>query len=182
MAEGRRRLDLEAAARAMFLEVFGGRVLPFRHGCRHRLRRYLRRTQAGRAPTATVDLMIASVVRSQNASVVTRDISGFEGCGPHAHQSVGCDMTNHAYHIPFRRYLYSRRALPSGARRTARTSSSTRRRAGLPRRHGPSLCARASRGGTSQFSHRRLSEAACRAFSSRRKSKFSHFLAKRAEP
>jgi hypothetical protein len=29
MAEGRRRLDLEAAARAMFLEDFEGRVLPF---------------------------------------------------------------------------------------------------------------------------------------------------------
>ena len=81
LPEGRRRLDLEAAARAMFLEVFEGRVLPFRHGCRHRLRRYLRRPQAGRAPTATIDLMIASVVRSQNATVVTRDISGFEGCG-----------------------------------------------------------------------------------------------------
>src|SRR3984893_13875585 len=29
MPEGRRRLDLEAAARAMFLEDFEGRVLPF---------------------------------------------------------------------------------------------------------------------------------------------------------
>jgi predicted nucleic acid-binding protein len=38
------------------------------------------RRRAGR-PTATVDLMIASVARSHNASVVTRDISGFEGCG-----------------------------------------------------------------------------------------------------
>ena len=44
-----------------------------------------------------------------------------------------------------------RAVLRSGARRTACISSSTRR---PPRRHRPSRCARASRGGASQFSHR----------------------------
>jgi predicted nucleic acid-binding protein len=38
------------------------------------------RWRAGR-PTGTVDLLIASVARSHHASVVTRDVSGFEGCG-----------------------------------------------------------------------------------------------------
>jgi toxin FitB len=81
MAEGRRRLDLEAAARAMFLEDFEGRVLPFDMDAAIAYADiFAARRRAGR-PTATVDLMIASVARSHNASVVTRDISGFEGCG-----------------------------------------------------------------------------------------------------
>src|SRR5271157_3168510 len=81
MAACRRRLDLEAAARAMFLEDFEGRVLPFDMDAAIAYADiFAARRRAGR-PTATVDLMIASVARSHNASVVTRDISGFEGCG-----------------------------------------------------------------------------------------------------
>jgi predicted nucleic acid-binding protein len=49
MPESRRRSDLEAAARAMFMEDFEGRVLPVRHGCGHRLCRYLCRPLAGRS-------------------------------------------------------------------------------------------------------------------------------------
>ena len=81
MAACRRRLDLEAAARAMFLEDFEGRVLPFDMDAAIAYADiFAARRRAGR-PTATVDLIIASVARSHNASVVTRDISGFEGCG-----------------------------------------------------------------------------------------------------
>ena len=80
MVEGRRRLDLQAAARAMFLEDFDGRVLPFdteaatAYGSIFAARR-----RTGR-PAATIDLMIASIAQSRGASVVTRDTSGFEGC------------------------------------------------------------------------------------------------------
>ena len=81
MPQGRRRAELEAAARAIFVEDFDGRVLPLDMeaaaayadifaGCR----------QAGRS-TPTIDLMIAAVARSNGASVVTRDVGGFEGCG-----------------------------------------------------------------------------------------------------
>ena len=60
MAEGRRRLDLEAAARAMFLEDFEGRVLPFDMDAAIAYADiFAARRRAGR-PTATVDLMIAS--------------------------------------------------------------------------------------------------------------------------
>jgi len=38
------------------------------------------RHRSGR-PAATLDLMIAAVARSHGAGVVTRDASGFEGCG-----------------------------------------------------------------------------------------------------
>ena len=64
MADGRRRLDLEAAARAMFLEDFEGRVLPFDMDAAIAYADiFAARRRAGR-PTATVDLMIASVARA----------------------------------------------------------------------------------------------------------------------
>jgi toxin FitB len=81
MPESRRRSDLEAAAGAMFLEDFEGRVLPFDMNAAVAYADiFAARRRAGR-PTATVDLLIASVARSHHASVVTRDVSGFEGCG-----------------------------------------------------------------------------------------------------
>jgi predicted nucleic acid-binding protein len=80
MVEGRRRLDLEAAARAMFQEDFDGRVLPFdTEAAVAYAGIFAARRRAGR-PAATLDLMIASVAQSRGASVVTRDTSGFEGC------------------------------------------------------------------------------------------------------
>ncbi|MGH7154013.1 MAG: type II toxin-antitoxin system VapC family toxin [Acetobacteraceae bacterium] len=81
MPEGRRRLDLEAAARAMFLEDFEGRVLPFdMEAAVAYADIFAARRRAGR-PASTLDLMIASVARTNGASVVTRNISDFEGCG-----------------------------------------------------------------------------------------------------
>jgi toxin FitB len=81
MPEGRRRLDLEAAARAMFDEDFAGRVLPFDTGAAVACADiFAARRRAGR-PTATVDLMIASIALSQGASVVTRNVVDFEECG-----------------------------------------------------------------------------------------------------
>jgi toxin FitB len=81
MVEGRRRLDLQAAARAMFLEDFEGRVLPFdTEAATAYAGIFAARRRAGR-PAATLDLMIASIAHSRGASVVTRDTSGFEGCG-----------------------------------------------------------------------------------------------------
>jgi predicted nucleic acid-binding protein len=81
MPEGRRRLDLEAAARTMFLEDFEGRVLPFdMEAAIAYADIFAARRRAGR-PTATVDLMIAAAAYCRNASVVTRDTAGFEACG-----------------------------------------------------------------------------------------------------
>lgn len=81
MAEGRRRRHLEAAARAMFLDDFDGRVLPFdTRAAAAYAELFVARRRAGR-PAATFDLMIASIARSHGASVVTRDRGGFEGCG-----------------------------------------------------------------------------------------------------
>lgn len=65
----------------MFMEDFADRVLPFdMEAAVAYADLFAARRRAGR-PTATLDLMIASVARSQGASVVTRDTGGFEGCG-----------------------------------------------------------------------------------------------------
>jgi predicted nucleic acid-binding protein len=80
MAEGRRR-DLETAARAMFNDDFAERVLPFdMEAAAAYADIFAVRRRTGR-PAATLDLMIASIARSHGASVVTRDVSGFGGCG-----------------------------------------------------------------------------------------------------
>jgi predicted nucleic acid-binding protein len=81
MPDGRRRQALEAAARAMFMEDFEGRVLPFDMAAAIAYADiFAARRLAGR-PTATLDLMIAAIAHSHGASVVTRDSSGFDGCG-----------------------------------------------------------------------------------------------------
>jgi toxin FitB len=81
MPAGRRRDGLEAAARAMFIEDFDGRVLAFdREAARIYAELFAARRRAGQ-PAATMDLMIAAIARRHDASVVTRDTSGFDGCG-----------------------------------------------------------------------------------------------------
>jgi predicted nucleic acid-binding protein len=81
MAEGRRRRELEAAARGIFTEDFEGRILPFDTDATAAYAEIVAtRRRAGRA-TAPLDLMIAAVAVSHKAAVATRDIGGFEGCG-----------------------------------------------------------------------------------------------------
>jgi predicted nucleic acid-binding protein len=81
MPDGRRRLDLEAAARAMFLVDFERRVLPFDiEAAIAYADIFAARRWAGR-PAAIVDLMIAAVAYCRNASVVTRNTADFEACG-----------------------------------------------------------------------------------------------------
>jgi toxin FitB len=81
MPQGRRRLAVETAVRAIFTDDFGGRVLPFDTAAAAAFADiFAARRRAGR-PTAPLDLMIAAVARAKGASVVTRDIGGFEDCG-----------------------------------------------------------------------------------------------------
>ncbi len=81
LPEGRRRRDLETAARAMFSEDFGGRVLPFDTAAAGSYGEIFAARRRVGLPTATLDLMIAAIAVARGASVVTRDGSGFAGCG-----------------------------------------------------------------------------------------------------
>jgi toxin FitB len=78
LPEGRRRFELETAARAMFLEDFAGRVLPFDAPAAETYAEiFAARRRAGR-PVTTIDLMIAAIARAHGASVVTRNVGDFE--------------------------------------------------------------------------------------------------------
>jgi len=80
MPEGRRRLGLEAAAWAMFMEDFADRILGFDAAAAVAYASlFAARRRMGR-PAATIDLMIAAIARSQGASVVTRNVGDFDGC------------------------------------------------------------------------------------------------------
>lgn len=76
-----RRLGLEAAARAMFLEDFEGRVLPFDSEAAIAYAAFFAARRRAGKPAAAADLMIAAVAHCRNASVVTRNAADFEACG-----------------------------------------------------------------------------------------------------
>src|SRR3954454_3869425 len=81
MPEGRRRADLEAAARAMFLDDFAGRVLPFDMAAAVAYAEiFALRRKAGQ-PAATIDLMIDAIARSSVNCVVPRNVADFDGDG-----------------------------------------------------------------------------------------------------
>ncbi|MBN8897688.1 MAG: type II toxin-antitoxin system VapC family toxin [Rhodospirillales bacterium] len=81
MPSGRRRTELEEAARAMFTDDFDGRVLPFDiEAASAYAKVFAARRNAGR-PSGTIDLMLAAIARARGASVVTRNVADFEGVG-----------------------------------------------------------------------------------------------------
>ena len=81
MPSGRRRTDLEEAARAMFADDFDGRILPFdTEAAAAYAGVFAARRKVGR-PSGTIDLMLAAIARVRGASVVTRNVADFEGVG-----------------------------------------------------------------------------------------------------
>ena len=81
MPSGRRRADLEEAARSMFADDFAGRVLPFDTEAADAYAEiFAGRRKAGQ-PSGTIDLMLAAIARVRGASVVARNVADFEGVG-----------------------------------------------------------------------------------------------------
>lgn len=78
---GRRRTHLLNAANAMFAEDFAGRVLGFGTDAALPYARIAaERRRAGR-PISHFDAQIAAIARATGASVATRNVKDFEGCG-----------------------------------------------------------------------------------------------------
>lgn len=79
VADGRRRRELDNAARTLF-EAFDGRIPPYDTGAANAYAEiYAMRRKAG-WPMTPLDLMIASIARSRGARMVTRDAGDFAGC------------------------------------------------------------------------------------------------------
>ena len=78
---GRRREQLLAAVEGVLREDFAGRVIPFdRQAARAYAAIAAARRAAGR-PIKYADCQIAAIARSVGASVATRNVRDFEGCG-----------------------------------------------------------------------------------------------------
>jgi toxin FitB len=76
-----RRYRLEAALRSLFSDVLAGRVLTFGEAAASAYADIrIARERAGR-PVAQEDGMIAAIAKTAGATVVTRDETGFAGCG-----------------------------------------------------------------------------------------------------
>jgi len=81
LPEGRRRAALAAAAEAMFIDDFAGRVLPFDEAAAvHYADIVAARRREGR-PIEAFDAQIAATARVAGAELATRDVGDFAGCG-----------------------------------------------------------------------------------------------------
>lgn len=81
LPRGRRRDAIEAAADAMFEEDFAGRMLPFSSHASHAYAEIVvARRHSGR-PISQFDAQIAAIAKTTGASVATRSVPDFEGCG-----------------------------------------------------------------------------------------------------
>lgn len=78
---GRRRRALEAAVASMFADDFEGRILGFGPDAAPLYARIASdRRRAGR-PISHFDAQIAAIARATGATVATRNVDDFEGCG-----------------------------------------------------------------------------------------------------
>lgn len=78
---GRRRQDLSEAVRAVVRDEFAGRVLPFDGPASQEYAKITAARRARGRPISAFDAQIAAIARSRDASVATRDVDDFDGCG-----------------------------------------------------------------------------------------------------
>lgn len=77
---GRRRDLLRLEAEEIFSH-FEGRVLPFERGAARAYARIVAARKAAGRPIGAMDAQIAAIASCHHATVATRDVSDFAGCG-----------------------------------------------------------------------------------------------------
>lgn len=78
---GKRRNRLQAAVERLFAEEFEGRILPFDVASAILYPKIVAAREATGRPISQFDAVIASVCRSRQATIATRNINDFEHCG-----------------------------------------------------------------------------------------------------
>ncbi len=78
---GRRREAIQSAAEAMFESDFAGRILPFDSLAARAYATIAAKRRAVGRPISQFDAQIAAIAMASRASVATRNINDFEGCG-----------------------------------------------------------------------------------------------------
>ena len=78
---GKRRVQLERALEAMFSKDFGERVLPFDAAAAAAYAKVVVTRRGVGRPISQFDAQIAAIALSHRASLATRNVADFEGCG-----------------------------------------------------------------------------------------------------
>lgn len=81
LAKGRRRDSLEAAAIAVFEVDFAGRILAFSSDAAEPYARIATARRLAGRPVSQFDAQIAAIARANGATVATRNVDDFDGCG-----------------------------------------------------------------------------------------------------
>lgn len=81
MPVGARASAVGAAVAAMLAEDFAGRILPFDGAAARAYAAICVGRRAGGRPIAAFDAMIAAIALAHGATVATRNLRDFEGCG-----------------------------------------------------------------------------------------------------
>jgi len=81
LARGKRRDRVEAAAETLFGQVFAGRLLPFGSDAAVAYARIAADRRRRGSPISNLDAQIAAVARASGASLATRNVRDFAGCG-----------------------------------------------------------------------------------------------------
>lgn len=81
LPQGQRRRSLQERFQAFLVRGFGDRIMAFDAAAAEAYSSIaIERERTGR-PIDAFDAMIAAIARVNSASVATRDVAGFEGCG-----------------------------------------------------------------------------------------------------
>jgi len=81
LPDGRRKADLATDAQRMFRQDFAGRLLVFDAAAAMHYGEILGGRQRGGRPTGILDAQIAAIAMAAGASVATRNVDDFTGCG-----------------------------------------------------------------------------------------------------
>ncbi len=81
LPEGQRRNRLQQAIDAMIDQDFQSRVLPFDSAAARAYADIAAQRRAAGRPIAEADCQIAAVARATDASIATRNVKDFDGCG-----------------------------------------------------------------------------------------------------
>lgn len=81
LPKGRRRDRLLAEAEAMFAQDFAGRILSFDADAARAFAEIAAGRRAQGRPISEFDAQIAAIARSRRATLATRNVADFEGCG-----------------------------------------------------------------------------------------------------
>lgn len=81
LSEGKRRYELSQVAQLMFSEDFYGRILTFDQNAAVAFANIASQRRKNGTPISQADAQIAAICYTHGATIATRNVSDFQGCG-----------------------------------------------------------------------------------------------------